>query len=127
MTDLDENKRVVRGFYEDAFNGGDPEGAVNRYLGNRYIQHNPQAADGPEAFIGFVKLIRGEFPELRLDIKRMIAEGDLVVTHSHLRNSPEDRGTAVVDLFRVENGKIVEHWDVLQPIPEQAANDNTMF
>ena len=85
MTDLDENKRVVRSFYEEAFNGGDPEGAVNRYLGNRYIQHNPQAADGPEAFIGFVKWIRGEFPELRLDIKRMIAEGDLVVTHSHLK------------------------------------------
>ena len=67
------------------------------------------------------------FPELHLDIKRMIAEGDLVVTHSHLENYPDDRGTAVVDLFRVENGKIVEHWDVLQPIPEQAANDNTMF
>jgi predicted SnoaL-like aldol condensation-catalyzing enzyme len=127
MTDLDENKRVVRSFYEEAFNDGDPEGAVNRYLGNRYIQHNPQAADGPEAFIGFVKWIRGEFPELHLDIKRMIAEGDLVVTHSHLKNSPDDRGTAVVDLFRVENGKIVEHWDVLQPIPEGAANDNTMF
>jgi predicted SnoaL-like aldol condensation-catalyzing enzyme len=127
MTDLDENKRVVRSYYEEAFNGGDPEGAVKRYVGNRYIQHNPQAADGPEAFIGFVKWIRGEFPELHLDIKRMIAEGDLVVTHSHLENYPDDRGSAVVDLFRVENGKIVEHWDVLQPIPEGAANDNTMF
>ena len=127
MADLSENKRVVRSFYEESFNDGDPEGAVERYQGDRYIQHNPQAANGPEAFIGFVKWIRGQFPELHVDIKRIIAEDDLVVTHSHLRQSPEDRGTAVVDIFRVENGKIVEHWDVLQPIPEQAANDNTMF
>ena len=127
MADLDQNKRVVRSFYEESFNDGDPEGAVERYLGNRYVQHNPQAADGPEAFIGFVKWIRGENPEIRIDIKRLIAEDDLVVTHGNLKNSPEDRGTAVVDIFRVENGKIVEHWDVVQPIPEQAANDNTMF
>jgi predicted SnoaL-like aldol condensation-catalyzing enzyme len=127
MTDLDESKRVVRSFYEESFNDGDPEGAVERYLGDRYIQHNPQAADGPEAFIGFVKWIRGEHPQIHIDIKRMIAENDLVVTHSNLQNSPEDRGTAVVDIFRVENGKIVEHWDVVQPIPEEAANDNTMF
>ena len=127
MADLDENKRVVRSFYEESFNGGDPEGAVERYLGDRYIQHNPQAADGPEAFIGFVKWMRGEFPQTHIDIKRMIAEDDLVVTHGNLRHFPEDRGTAVVDIFRVENGKVVEHWDVVQPIPDQAANDNTMF
>lgn len=127
MADLDENKRVVRSFYEESFNAGDPEGAVERYLGDRYIQHNPQAADGPEAFIGFVKWMRGESPETYINIKRIIAEDDLVVTHGHLTHSPEDRGTAVVDIFRVENGKIVEHWDVVQPIPDQAANDNTMF
>jgi predicted SnoaL-like aldol condensation-catalyzing enzyme len=127
MADLEQNKRVVRSFYEEAFNDGDPEGAVERYIGDRYTQHNPQAADGPEAFIGFVKWYRGEFPELRVDIKRIIAEGDLVVTHGRLTTSPQDRGTAAVDIFRVENGKVVEHWDVLQPIPEQAANDNTMF
>src|SRR4029453_3510297 len=115
MTDLDESKRVVRSFYEESFNDGDPEGAVERYLGDRYIQHNPQAADGPEAFIGFVKGIRGEFPQIHIDIKRMIAENDLVVTHSNLQNSPEDRGTAVVDIFRVENGKIGEHGDVEHP------------
>ena len=67
-------------------------GAVQRYLGDRYVQHNPQAADGPEAFIGFVRWYRGEFPELRLELKRMIAEGDLVVTHSALKTAPEDRG-----------------------------------
>jgi predicted SnoaL-like aldol condensation-catalyzing enzyme len=127
MADLDASKRVVRSFYEESFNDGDPDGAVERYVGDRYVQHNPQAADGPEAFIGFVKWIRGEYPEIHIDIKRMIAEDDFVVTHSNLQHSPEDRGNAVVDIFRVENGKIVEHWDVVQPIPDQAANDNTMF
>jgi predicted SnoaL-like aldol condensation-catalyzing enzyme len=127
MADLDASKRVVRSFYEESFNDGDPDGAVERYVGDRYVQHNPQAADGPEAFIGFVKWLRGEYPEIHIDIKRMIAEDDLVVTHSNLQHSPEDRGTAVVDIFRVENGKLVEHWDVVQPIPDQAANDNTMF
>jgi predicted SnoaL-like aldol condensation-catalyzing enzyme len=127
MADLDENKRVVKAYYEQAFNDGDPEGAVERYVGDRYVQHNPQAADGAEAFIGFVRWYRGQFPQLHLDIKRMIAEDDLVVTHSHITTSPDDRGTAVVDIFRVENGKVVEHWDVVQPIPEEAANSNTMF
>ena len=127
MTDLEQNKRTVRAFYEESFNDGDPEGAVQRYLGGRYVQHNPQAADGPEAFIGFVTWYRGEFPELRVEIKRTIAEGDLVVTHGVIKTAPEDRGTAAVDIFRVEDGKIVEHWDVLQPVPDEAANDNTMF
>jgi predicted SnoaL-like aldol condensation-catalyzing enzyme len=126
MTDLEANKRLVRSFYEEAF-AGDPEGAVKRYVGSRYTQHNPMAADGPEAFIGFVKWFRGEFPELTLEIKRMIAEDDLVMTHSLIKQSPQDRGTAAADLFRVEDGKVVEHWDVLQPIPEESANDNTMF
>lgn len=127
MTDLERHRATVRSFYEMAFNDGDPEGAVERYLGDRYIQHNPQAGDGPEAFIGFVKWYRGQFPELRVEIKRIIAEGDLVVTHGVLKTSPEDRGTAAADIFRLENGKIVEHWDVLQPVPDEAANDNTMF
>jgi predicted SnoaL-like aldol condensation-catalyzing enzyme len=127
MADLERHKRTVRSFYERAFNDGDPEGAVEAHLGDRYIQHNPQAADGAEAFIGFVKWYRGEFPELRVEIKRVIAEGDLVVTHSLITTSPEDRGTAAVDIFRLEDGKIVEHWDVLQPVPTEAANDNTMF
>jgi predicted SnoaL-like aldol condensation-catalyzing enzyme len=127
MADLAENKRIVKAYYEQAFNDGDPEGATERYVGDRYVQHNPQAADGTEAFIGFVRWYRGQFPQLHVDIKRMIAEDDLVVTHSHITTSPDDRGTAVVDIFRVENGKVVEHWDVVQPIPEEAANSNTMF
>jgi predicted SnoaL-like aldol condensation-catalyzing enzyme len=127
MADLERNKEVVRAFYELAFNEKQPEEAVSRYVGSRYTQHNPMAADGPQAFVDFVKWYAGEHPELHVDIKRMIAEGDLVFTHSLITTSPDDRGTAAADIFRVENGKVVEHWDVLQPVPETAANDNTMF
>jgi len=127
VADLEANKRTVQEFYDLSFNRGEPREATERYLGPRYIQHNPQAADGPEAFIGFVTWYRGEFPELSVELKRVIAEGDLVVTHGVIKTSPEDRGTAAADIFRLEDGKIVEHWDVLQPVPEEAANDNTMF
>jgi predicted SnoaL-like aldol condensation-catalyzing enzyme len=87
MTDLDRNKQVVVDYYQAALSG-DPEKAVSDHVGSRYIQHNPDAADGPEAFIGFVRWLRGEYPNLRLDIKRVIAEGDMVVTHSHLDLEP---------------------------------------
>jgi len=127
MGDPKANTEAVRSYYELAFNEGEPEEAVAKYVGDRYIQHNPQAADGPEAFIGFVNWYRGEYPELHVEIKRTVAEGDLVVTHGVIKTSPEDRGTAAADIFRLENGKIVEHWDVLQPVPETAENDNTMF
>ena len=127
MNDPTTNAETVRAFYEMAFNDGKPEEAVATYVGKRYTQHNPQAGDGPEAFIGFVNWYRGEYPELHIEIKRTIAEGDLVVTHGHITTSPDDRGTAAADIFRVEDGRIVEHWDVLQPVPEEAANDNTMF
>jgi predicted SnoaL-like aldol condensation-catalyzing enzyme len=127
VSDPRTNSEIVRAFYELAFNEGKPEEAVERYVGDRYVQHNPQAADGAEAFVGFVRWYRGEHPELHVDIKRTVAEGDLVVTHSLITTGPGDRGTAAADLFRVEDGRIVEHWDVLQPVPETSANDNTMF
>lgn len=127
MSDPKTNTETVRAYYELAFNEGKPEEAAANYLGDRYIQHNPQAADGAEAFIGFVHWYRGEYPQLHIDIKRTVAEGDLVVTHGLITTSPEDRGTAAVDIFRVEHGKIVEHRDVLQPVPGTAENDNTMF
>ncbi len=127
MTDTEQNKQTVIAFYSLAFNDKQPEEAVQKYVGSQYIQHNPQAPDGPEAFIGFVKSFAGQFPALNVEIKRAIADGDLVMTHSLLKTSPEDRGTAAADIFRLEDGKIVEHWDVLQPVPETAANDNTMF
>jgi predicted SnoaL-like aldol condensation-catalyzing enzyme len=125
--DLEQNKETVRAFYELAFNEKEPEEAVRRYVGSSYTQHNPMAGDGPQPFIDFVRGFVGQFPELNVDIKRIVAEGDLVVTHSLIRTSPDDRGTAAADIFRLEDGKVVEHWDVLQPVPETAANDNTMF
>lgn len=126
MADLEKNKETVRAFYDLSFNQKEPEEAVVRYVGSTYTQHNPAAGDGAGPFVEFVRAYTGQFPELRVDIKRVIAEGDLVVTHSLIRTSPDDRGTAAADIFRLE-GKVVEHWDVLQPVPESAANDNTMF
>jgi predicted SnoaL-like aldol condensation-catalyzing enzyme len=92
-------------------------------VGSQYLQHNPQAPDGPEAFIGFVKA----FPEGSVDIRRVFADGDIVVTHSLLKFTSEDRGTVAADFFRLEDGKVVEHWDVLQLFPEESANPHPMF
>jgi predicted SnoaL-like aldol condensation-catalyzing enzyme len=125
---LERNKANVVAYYTTAFNDQKPEEAVARYGGPEYIQHNPQAADGFPAFIAFVKSFTAQFPQLHVDIKRVIAECDLVVTHSHLTLSPTDRGSAVADIFRLNReGKVVEHWDVIQAVPETSANDNTMF
>jgi predicted SnoaL-like aldol condensation-catalyzing enzyme len=87
----------------------------------------PQAPDGFEAFIQFVEGFLKQFPQVSYDIKRTVAEGELVALHSLLKTSPEDRGTAVADFFRLEEGKVVEHWDVLQPMPESATNEHPMF
>jgi predicted SnoaL-like aldol condensation-catalyzing enzyme len=126
MSELEENKHVVVDYYQTAFDGN-PEKAVADHFGDRYIQHNPEAADGPEAFIGFVKWLRSEYPRLTLEIKRVIAEGDLVATHSHLILEPGKPGRALADFFRLENGKVVEHWDVVQDVPSKSANPNGMF
>jgi predicted SnoaL-like aldol condensation-catalyzing enzyme len=122
---LEENKRIVREWHELALRT--PEEAVAKYIGPNYRQHNPGSADGPESLIQTMKWFTQNFPELRMEVKRIIAEGDLVVLHSHLIMKPGDRGSAVVEMFRLENGRIVEHWDVAQEIPETPANDNTMF
>jgi predicted SnoaL-like aldol condensation-catalyzing enzyme len=127
MTSQPDNKTLVREYYDLAFNQRKPEEAVAKYQGPYYRQHNPQAGDGPEPFIAFVKGFAAAYPEMKVEFKRILAEGDMVVVHCHITTSPSDRGSAVVDLFRIENGKVVEHWDVIQPIPETAANDNTMF
>ena len=127
MADPEQNKQTALAFVNTAFNEKKPAEAVENYGGSHYIQHNPQAPDGFEAFIQFVTDFVEQFPQMSLDIKRAVAEGDLVVTHSLLKTSPEDRGTAVADFFRLEKGKVVEHWDVLQPMPESAANEHPMF
>ncbi|MDF3144240.1 MULTISPECIES: nuclear transport factor 2 family protein [unclassified Streptomyces] len=101
--------------------------AVDRYWGAEYHQHNPTIADGVEGVKSGLGGYFEAFPQLTVTPKRVIAEGDLVAVHSHYVNAPGERGQAVVDLFRVRNGKIVEHWDVLQDVPETSANDNGMF
>ena len=129
MSNLERNKQVVVDYYTTAF-AGNPERAVADHFGPRYIQHNPEAQDGPEAFIGFVKWLRGEYPNLQLEIKRVIAEGELVATHAHLDlepGNPGNPGRALADFFRLEDGKVVEHWDVIQEVPTTSANDNGMF
>lgn len=92
-----------------------------------YTQHNPMAADGPEGLKGFLQFLRAQYPDSHSEIKRAFADGDYVVLHVHAVRVPGARGSAVVDIFRLENGKIVEHWDVIQEIPEKAANRNGMF
>ena len=124
--DLEANKKIVVDFYEKGLNQKDYDAAA-KHFGPRYVQHNPGAANGPEGFKRLVGFLKEKFPNSRNEIKRVIAEGDLVVLHVHSKRSPEDRGRAIVDIFKVENGKIVEHWDVIQDVPEKSANDNTMF
>ncbi|MET9232404.1 ester cyclase [Lentzea sp. NPDC003310] len=129
MSDLELNKKIVVEFYQTALDG-EPEKAADTHLGAEYLQHNPGAQDGREAFVGFMRFVRGRFPDLRLHIKRVIAEGDLVVLHSHMDlepGNPANPGQAVADIFRVENGKVVEHWDVIQAVPESPANPRGMF
>jgi predicted SnoaL-like aldol condensation-catalyzing enzyme len=127
VTRLEMNKRIVREFYNLAFNERNPAEAAAKYVAESYRQHNPTVGDGPEGFVNGIGGFLNNVPDLRVDFKRFIAEGDLVTVHSQFVTTPESRGLAVVDIFRVKNGKIVEHWDVMQEVPENAANENTMF
>ena len=120
------NKKLVIEFYEKAINQKDFEAAA-KYFGNRYVQHNPNAPDGIEGFKNFLGFLREKFPQSKSEIKRAFADGDYVIVHVHAVRTPGERGSAIVDIFKLEDGKIVEHWDVVQPIPEKAANNNTMF
>jgi len=124
--DPETNKKIVIDFYEKALNQKDFEGAA-KHFGPRYIQHNPAVPDGPDGLQRLVTLLKEKFPNSKSTIKRAIAEGDLVMLHVHSVREPGQRGRAIVDIFRLENGKIVEHWDVIQDVPETAANTNTMF
>jgi predicted SnoaL-like aldol condensation-catalyzing enzyme len=119
------NKGIIREFYELAFNQKRPADAAARYLSDRYRQHDPLIGDGRQAFIGYVADSPG-LPGPRLTIKRPGAGGDLVAVHSTSTGLPP-RGTAVMDMFRLEDGRIVEHWDVVQEIPATAANSNSML
>jgi len=120
------NRQTVLAFYEKGLNQKDADAAL-QYVGNRYVQHNPTAADGPEGFRKFIAFLREKFPNSRSDIKRSFVDGDYVILHVNALREPGTRGSAIVDIFKLENGKIVEHWDVVQPVPETAANKNGMF
>ena len=120
------NKKNVVAFYNLALNDKNFE-AASKYLGPRYIQHNPTAPDGAEGLKGFIEFLRAKFPESRSEVKRAFADGDYVILHVHSVREPGTRGRAIVEIFRLENGKVVEHWDVIQDVPEKAANANGMF
>jgi predicted SnoaL-like aldol condensation-catalyzing enzyme len=126
QTQQEANKKIIVDFYDKAINQKDFE-AASKHLGTRYTQHNPNAADGPEGLKAFLQFLKEKFPASRSEIKRVFADGDFVILHVHAVRKPGARGTAIVDIFKLENGKVVEHWDVVQPIPEKAANTNGMF
>jgi predicted SnoaL-like aldol condensation-catalyzing enzyme len=127
MDTVAANKKLVVDFLNTVFNDHDVDGGISRFMAPVYRQHNPGVGDGVEAFRAFFKAFFAERPAATFDIKRVFCEGDFVTIHAHWRDHPGDRGQAVMDIFRVENGKVAEHWDVMQAIPEKLAHDNTMF
>ena len=120
------NRDTVLDFYESGVNRRDYAAAF-RHLGDRYIQHNPNACNGPEGFREFFDFIEKTYPKFRVEIKRVFIEGNMVAVHVRSHDGPTKNGEAGVDIFRLENGKIVEHWDVIQPIPDQMPHANSMF
>ena len=125
---LEANKQTVVTFYDAAYNHKDFE-ATSEFIGARLIQHDPLLADDRAGFEARIAWFRQNHPTLRVEIKRIFAEGDYVITHVHGVREPGHRGSAIVEIFRLEDGKIVEHWDVIQPLPEpeHVANDNGML
>jgi predicted SnoaL-like aldol condensation-catalyzing enzyme len=125
VTNEKTNHDIVLAFWKQAFQDLDPEGAAAAHVGDTYTQHNPSAEDGVAGIVAFVGGLRQQ-PEFKAEMVRSVAQGDLVATHS--RFSWTGTVVAAMDFWRLdENGKIVEHWDSIQPVPAISRNDNTMF
>ena len=129
MQDTMQNRKLVLDFYEAALNEKNVEKA-RTFLGDKYIQHNPHVPEGPDSFLRFVQFRHDKFPKGRNEVKMVIADGDLVALQVHSVLVPGTPGRKIVDIFRVEGNKVVEHWDVIQEIPEELfppINDNGLF
>ena len=126
-TTQEENKQIVSAFYELAFNQHKPAEAARKYIAPPYTQHNPTVADGLKGFNQFARAFLKKHPKLKVAIFKTLADGDIVVLHVHLKMNESDRGIAVAEFFRLKDKKIVEHWDVMQPVPEKTASGNAMF
>jgi predicted SnoaL-like aldol condensation-catalyzing enzyme len=120
-------KQVVTRFMTRFYVDKKVREAFETWVDPGYVQHNPMAATGREAAINFLEPFFAQHPDIQYSIVRIIADGNLVAVHSHGKFAPDDRGVAVVDILRVEGCKVVEHWDVVQPVPEKSANSNGMF
>ena len=124
---LDESKRLVTEFYELAINRREPAEAARKYIELPYRQHNPEVADGPDGFVQYISGMQQKHPHPKVVISKLLADDDLVALHVHLTREANDPGLAIAELFRLKNGKIVEHWDVVQPVPANTASGNSMF
>ena len=123
----ERNKEVVVAFYKKAHFDGDVDGAIALYVGDTYIQHTPAAEDGVEGLRNYINLFLKKFPHAKGDIRRVLADGDIVAVHAHWTGLISKNGDVGIDVFRVKDGKLVEHWDVIQSIPDASKNGNTMF
>ncbi|MEP2669266.1 MAG: nuclear transport factor 2 family protein [Cyclobacteriaceae bacterium] len=123
---LKDNKKNAIAFYKMAYEGN-PSEAIKKYVGDDYIQHNPAVANGTQGFIDYFEKMQNEYPEKSIEFVRCIAEGDLVALHTH-QTWPGNDEYVTMDFFRFDdNGKICEHWDAIQQIPEKSANPNKMY